>query len=61
MSNIVINQKLSGLIKDIYLISKPLNYPSLNYITEVESNYDNRYARGEYFSSTKLSAERCKH
>ena len=45
VSNIVINQKLSGLIKDIYLISKPLNYPSLNYIPEVESNYDNRYAK----------------
>ena len=40
-----INQRFSGLIKDIYLISKPINYPNLTFIPKVINKFDYKYDR----------------
>jgi len=37
--------KLSGLIKDIHFISKPVNYTDISYYPEVITNYDMRYSK----------------
>lgn len=42
-SSYVINNNLFGLIKDIYLISKPINYPNLTYIPNIIKKYDFKY------------------
>ena len=44
-STTIINQRISGLIKDIYLISKPINYPNLTYIPNITNKFDYKYDR----------------
>jgi hypothetical protein len=41
----VIYKTWNGLIKDIYFITKPLNYNGLTYFPKVTSNYDMKYER----------------
>jgi hypothetical protein len=49
-----IYKKWSGLVKDIYFIAKPINYPGLSYIPQITYNYDSKYAR--YTTALKYTA-----
>ena len=40
-----IYKKWNGLVKDIYFIAKPVNYPGLTYIPDITYNYDTKYSR----------------
>jgi hypothetical protein len=41
----VLYKTWNGLVKDIYFITKPLNYNGLTYFPQVIDNYDNKYER----------------
>ena len=38
-------RNFNGLVKDLHMISKPINYPDLTYIPSITPMYDTRYAR----------------
>lgn len=38
-------RNFNGLVKDLHMISKPINYPDLTYIPNITPLYDTRYAR----------------
>ena len=40
---VVLNKRFEGLIKDIHMVTHPINHPDLNYIPVYQNNYDVRY------------------
>jgi hypothetical protein len=54
-SSNILPKKMTGLIKDIYLVSQPINHQKLTYIPKVTNNYDIRYNR--YLTATQYYNE----
>ncbi len=58
-SQMVIQNKFTGLIKDIHIITKPVNHKKINYYPNVITKYDSKYARYvkaiEYYNLYKIN------